>query len=154
MPRRVAIEGQGWRTRGKKSSTDAPFRRLTPTRMVHGRIDVGVETIFVRRGDIPAITGLTFGEANFDDRLDILEAVFPRRHQAQRRAVLIGEPASIDPDHQHRQRVHCLVDTQAFDIGPLQDRYALAWHLAAIQQGCELDILRVGSRLESLQQRA
>src|SRR5439155_8293139 len=70
---------------------DPALARLRPPRMVDLGIDVRVEAILVRRGDIPRRRRFALHKCDLHDRLDPLEAVLPRCHQTNRRAVLIGE---------------------------------------------------------------
>ena len=63
---------------------------LAPARMIHGRIHVGIESILARVGDVPGRGRLLIGERDLHDRLDALEAVLPRHHQPDRRAILVG----------------------------------------------------------------
>src|SRR5262249_21430374 len=68
---------------------DAPLRRLAPARVIHGRIDVGVEPVLLGRGRIPRRLGLLVDEPDPDDGLRALEPVLPRHHDANRRTVLV-----------------------------------------------------------------
>src|SRR5690349_7003735 len=51
----IAVEGQGGVATGTKKAAfaDAPLGRLAPARMVDSRIDVGIETVLLRIGDLP-----------------------------------------------------------------------------------------------------
>src|SRR5690606_33569050 len=80
---RIAVEHQRRTAGGPEETTlaDADFARLAPARMVDLRIDVGVEAIFLRLHASPRILRLLFHQRDADDRLDALEAVFPRHDQ-------------------------------------------------------------------------
>src|SRR5208282_5921366 len=69
--------------------------RLAPARMRHGGIDVGPEAVLARFQILPERFRALVGEAELDDRLDRLEAVFPRQRQAQRRAVLLRDRMAV-----------------------------------------------------------
>jgi hypothetical protein len=49
---------------------------------------------------------LFVGKADFDQALAALEAVFPRHHQTQGRAVLLGQGFAIHAKRQQGQWVH------------------------------------------------
>src|SRR5262249_37885712 len=85
----IAVTVEGKRLAAAKLA-DPALGGLAPARVIHVRIDVGVETVLVRRGEVPAGVRLLLHEPDLDDRLDSLEAVLPGDHQAQRRAILIG----------------------------------------------------------------
>src|SRR5450756_139193 len=57
--------------------TEAPFRRLAPPRMVHLRVDVGIEAVLARALSLPGAHRLPVHEANAHDGLDSLEPVLP-----------------------------------------------------------------------------
>src|SRR5215472_17646757 len=67
---------------------DTPLVGLAPARMAHFWIHVGVEAVLVGRGPVPRGLGLVLGEADAHDGLAALEAVLPRHHHPERRAVL------------------------------------------------------------------
>src|SRR5207302_1934120 len=89
---------------------------LTPARMIDRGVDVGVEAVLVGSGHIPRSVGLALGEADLHDRLDALEAVLPGHDEAQRRAVLVGESAPVEPDHHEGERMHRLIYPQSLDV--------------------------------------
>src|ERR1041385_5752854 len=76
-----------WQRLATPQLADSPFRRLTPARMIHRRIDVRVKPVLARRSDLPRVAGLCRREVDFDDRLDAFESVLPRNHKAHRRTV-------------------------------------------------------------------
>src|SRR6267378_4208203 len=94
----VAVKHQRRLARGEKAAANMPLRSLAPARVVHLRIYVRKETVLVRCRSRPGVDGLVLGEADLDDRLGALEAVFPRQVHAQRCAVLIGQYPTIDTD--------------------------------------------------------
>src|SRR4029079_18929642 len=92
--------------------------------------------------------------ADPDDRLDALEAVLPRHHQLDRRAVLVGHDTAVETDGQDRERMQRLAQAQLFDVRPLQRAGLLARHLVGRELGRERDVLRARRGLELLDQRA
>src|SRR6185369_9903037 len=133
--------------------TDAPLVRLAPARMADGRIDVGVEAVFLRRRLFPGGLGLLADQPDPDDRLGTLEAVLPRHHHPHRRAVLIRQHLAVHAHRQKRQRVHRLVQPEPLDVGPVERRAEesgfLARELVRVEQGRELDVLRLPVRLDT-----
>src|SRR5690606_38001860 len=88
------------------------------------------------------------------DRLDALEAVFPRHHQTERRAVLVGQAAAIHTHREKRQWVHRLIHAQTFNVRPVDQRKIGAdpWHLLGAKQRFEADVTRAGAWLDTLYQ--
>src|SRR5712675_3717450 len=135
----VAVEHQGRLARSEEAAANMPFGGLAPARVVHLGIYVRIEAIFVRRGSRPGVGGLVLGEADLDDRLGALEAVFPRQVHTQRRAVLIEKYPSIDAHHHEGERMHRLVDAQALDVWSVdhsapENHRPLARHLFGVEQ--------------------
>ena len=97
-----------------------PLARLAPARMVDFGIHVRVEAVFLRRRLVPGRRRLLLREPDLHDRLDALEAVLPRHHEPQRRAVLVRQRLAVQADRENRQRVHGLVHPQAFDVRPVE----------------------------------
>src|SRR5581483_223413 len=89
----VAVKRQ---RRAPPELTNATFVRLAPAGMINGWVYVGVEAVLVRSGQVPRGRRLLLGQADRDDRLDALKAVFPGHDQTERRAVLIGERLAIE----------------------------------------------------------
>src|SRR6185437_2288056 len=83
----VAVEHQGRLALLEEACTDDPLGGLAPARMRYIGIDVGVEAVLVRRHDVPRVRRLSACEFDLDDGLAALEAIFPWRHDPQRRAV-------------------------------------------------------------------
>jgi hypothetical protein len=131
---------------------DTPLALLAPARVIDVRVHVSVEAILSRRRFFPACARPSFGEADLDDGLDALEAVLPGYDQPQWRTILVGQGLAVQSNRQDGQRVHRLVHPQALDVGPVEHGIALTWHLLRVQQGGELDVLCLRSRLEPLQQ--
>src|SRR5690606_27854163 len=115
------------------------------------RIDVGVETVLLGRHPLPGGRRLFTHETDAHDGFDAFEAVLPRDYQAERRTVLIRKHPTVHPDRQQRQRMHRLIHSKRFDIGPIDQRKVAthAWHLLRSGQGFESDILRSGGWLET-----
>src|SRR6516164_8807135 len=90
--------------------------------------------------------------SNADDRLDALEAVFPRHHQAQGCPVLVWQILVVETDRQDGERVYGFVETQALDVRPIEglEKAALARHLARPFKSLEGDELSVSLRLGTL----
>src|SRR5690606_34407688 len=127
---------------------DAPFGLLAPARMVNVRVDVAVEAVLARLQPIPGGRRHALGEADGDDRLDALEAVLPRHHQPQRRAVLLRQRLAVQTGGQDCERMHRLVDAQALAVGPVDRAEAYARHLHRVGQAGEGDVLRLRGRRE------
>src|SRR5690606_28631175 len=85
----IAVERQCRATVGTEETafTDAPCGRLTPARMVNLRVHIGVKAIFIGGLLLPRGWRLFFDKADLRDRLDSLEAIFPRHHEPDRCAV-------------------------------------------------------------------
>ena len=120
--------------------------------MIHAGIDVGEEAVLPWARHLPRVPGLGGGEIDLHNRLHAFEAVFPRHHQPQRRAILIGQHPAVEANGHKRERMHRLVEPQALNIRPLQYGVPLARHLLWIKQGRELDVLGAASRLQALDQ--
>src|SRR5919206_1184500 len=58
---------------------------LAPARMRHLRVHIGPEAVFLRLDLLPKTLRARLDEAEADDRLDGLEAVFPRHGEPERR---------------------------------------------------------------------
>src|SRR3954465_10890064 len=86
----VAVEGQGGVAAGGEEATfaDPPFARLAPARMVDCGIDVGIKSVLSGIACLPGVERLLVGQRDADDRLDALEALFPRNNEPDRRTVL------------------------------------------------------------------
>jgi hypothetical protein len=97
--------------------------RLAPARVIDVGVHVGVEAVLLGRGRGSRWSfGICSASVDADDRLHALEAVLPRHHQPQRRAVLVGQLSTVEADGEQRQRVHRLVHAQALAIGPRRAR--------------------------------
>src|SRR5690606_526883 len=118
--RLVAVEHQRRAALGEQAAVlaDAPLVGLAPARVRNLRIHVGIKAVLLRRRQVPRGAGHLLDEADLDQRLAALEAVFPGHHQAQRRAVLVRQHLTIETEGQQRQRVLRLVEAQSFDVGP------------------------------------
>ncbi len=111
--------------------------------MRHRRVDVRPEAVLGILQRLPEALRPLVGEADADDRLDRLEAVFPRRRQAQGRAVLRRQRLAVDAGHQEGEIVGRLGDGQALDVGPGIPAGALARGDIGILEGLHLDELGV-----------
>src|SRR5208282_2739609 len=130
---------------------DALLRGLTPAWMIHPRVHVGVEAIFIRGILAPSGARLPCHQLDFDKGLDALETVFPRYDQPKGSAILWRQRASIQPAGQQGQRVHRFIHSQALDIRPVEHIAPLSRHALGIQQGLEGDILRIAERLDQIE---
>src|SRR5262245_46227953 len=98
--------------------------------MVHSRVDVRIEPIFIWRLLHPGSRRLFVNETDLGYRLDASEAVLPWNDQPDRRAIWIWKRLfAIESNGQDRQRIHRLIQAQTFNIRPLQNRAALLWQL-------------------------
>ena len=116
--------------------------------MVDIRIHIREESIFVRRRPVPRRGRLLVGEADLDQALATLEAVFPWHHQPDRRATLVGQYFAVDAKGQQCQRVHRLVHAQSFHIRPVEHTRSDKRHGLGICQRHELDVLCCAKRLD------
>src|SRR3990167_7629800 len=101
----VAVEHQCLALLGKQAVfADAALGGLTPARVVHIGVHIGIEAILVGSRFVPGGTRLLLGEADLDDALAALETVLPRHHQTHGRTVLLGQHFAIHAKTQQRQR--------------------------------------------------
>ncbi len=121
--------------------------------MVDGGVHITIEAVFARIGLVPACRRLLVGKRDPHDRLDRLEAIFPRHHEAQRRAVLVWQHLAIDPGRDHGERVHRLIQPQPLDIGPIEHRRAQAGHFVGAQGGFKGHVFGRGLHAHLVQQR-
>src|SRR5215471_988191 len=144
----VAVEHQ--RLRGREVARDALLGRLAPARMIDVRIHVRVEAVLAGIRVVPRRVRHLVDEADADDRLDVLEPVLPRHHEADRRAVLVHQRLAVEPDGEERQRVHRLVHAQPFGVWPVEAAFGQARHLLRAEHGLELDEARLRLRIGAL----
>src|SRR5215472_13970653 len=71
----VAVEHQGL---ALAEFAEPALAGLAPAGMIYRRVDVGVEAVFARIGDIPGAARHPALQFDFDDAFDALEAVLPR----------------------------------------------------------------------------
>src|SRR3546814_21015033 len=88
--------------------------------MVDGRIDVRVEAVFPGIGILPGRLWFALDQRDLYDRLDALEAVFPRHDEPDRRAVLVGQCLAVETDGEDGQRMARLVQAKPLHIGPFE----------------------------------
>src|SRR6516162_7246125 len=149
----IAIEWQRRVALGEEPAlANFAFGLLAPTRVIDFRIHVRVETIFVGVLFVPTGRRHFRNQPDPHDRLDALEAVFPRHHQAQGRPVLVWQILVVETDRQDGERVYGFVETQALDIRPIEglEKATLARHLAWPFQRLKGDELSVSLRLGTL----
>src|SRR5262245_30344034 len=128
--------------------------RLAPPRMRHLRVDVGPEAVLAALQLLPERDRPLGRELDADDPLKALEAVFPRGHQAQRRAVLLVDRLAVQPGGDESEVVHGLVDRQPLGIGPGIGEVALLVHHRGLADRLHHDVLRGTGGLAQLDQRA
>src|ERR1019366_8130342 len=126
----VAVEDQ---RRPVLAGADHFLARLAPARMRHCRIDVGPEAVFRRLQRLPITLRPLLGEAEAHDRLDRLEAVFPRHRQPQRRAVLLEHRVAVGASGEEGEFVARFRHGEAFDIRPGKQGLPLPGRLLRIR---------------------
>src|SRR5262249_43263131 len=85
-----------------------------------------------RSRDVPSVARLVFCESDTHNRLDTLESVFPRHHNAQWRTILIWQRLTVHSETQQREWMHGFVHAQPFDVGPFEHIPPLSGHLIGI----------------------
>src|ERR1700680_2804623 len=90
----IAVEHQG-RTAQKFAQT-ALFG-LAPAGVIDVGVHVRVETVLTRVRNIPSGRRFILHKADFNDRLNALEPVFPGQHDTHRGAVLVGKRFTVHP---------------------------------------------------------
>jgi hypothetical protein len=123
--------------------------RLAPARVVDRRVHVGIEAVLLG-ADSSTRSSAVFGEADAHDRLDALEAVFPRHHQRSGAPFWFGSRSPYSPTPA------ASADASPRRCAGPRDRAsrapgALAGHLLRAAGG-ELHVLRREVRLEALLQ--
>src|SRR6516162_3534199 len=98
----VAVEDE---RRPALVAPDQLFRGLAPARVRHLRIDVRPEAVFGGPQRLPIALRPLIGEVEAHDRLDRLEAVFPRHCQTQRRALHFRYRLAVGAGHQKGELV-------------------------------------------------
>src|SRR5579885_29522 len=145
----VAVEQQRF---APLAGADDLFGRLAPARLRHRRIDVGPEAVFGGLQHFPHALRPLLDEGELDDRLDRLEAVFPRHRQPQRRAVLLGERMAVGAGGDEGEIVGRLRHGQALDIGPREPGLALARRDLRVLEGLHAQVFRRAERLGQIDQ--
>ena len=120
------------------------------------RVDVGVEAIFLRPGEVPGGGGTFTSQFDTDDRLYPFETVLPGNGESNRRAVLRGQRFAIHADAEQRQRMHGFIEPQPFDIGirqPAADKtILLARHLLRRIKRFKRDVACIAGGFDQRQQ--
>src|ERR1700720_1668149 len=101
----IAVEGKRGNGVGEAGGVDTALARLRPAGVVHRRIDVGIEAVFLGADLVPEGLRLLVRKVETDDRLATLEAVLPREDDADRSAVLVGQHVAVTAEGQQRKRV-------------------------------------------------
>src|SRR3546814_18039778 len=86
--------------------------------MRHLRVHVGPEAVLVALYGGPERRRALVGELEAHDALDVLEAVFPRRREAQRRAVLLHDRLAVESGPAEGELVPLLGPGEALATGP------------------------------------
>src|SRR3546814_5984944 len=86
--------------------------------MRHLRVHVGPEAVLVALYGGPERRRALVGELEAHDALDVLEAVFPRRREAQRRAVLLHDRLAVESGRGEGELVARLGPGEALAVGP------------------------------------
>ena len=120
--------------------------------MRNARIHIRPETVFLGGELFPEADRALVGEGEADNRLDRLEAVFPRGDQPDRRAVLVRQRLAIDAGGEEGQLVLRLFDGQPLDIGPRVPGLFLARRHLGVEEGFHAQIFRARGRLRHLHQ--
>ena len=95
------------------TGADQFFSSLRPARMGNFWIDIGDKIVFPRPVGIPKRLRSLGGEFDLDDLFAALKTACPRYDQVQRRAMLLGQRAAIDP----RGDQQPLVELKLFKAG-------------------------------------
>ncbi len=110
-------------------------RRLAPARVIDLGVHVGVEAVLAAA---PALFHVRRRLASTKRIFTIdLMPLKPYFHGTTRRSgapFWPGQRLAVEAHRQQRQRVHGLVDAQAFDVGPVEHAAALAGQLLGIEQ--------------------
>src|SRR5919202_129960 len=112
---RIAVEEL---RRAALARAEQLFRGLAPARMRDLRIHIGPEAVFLRLDLLPEALRALLDEAEADDRLDRLEAVFPGHGETNRRAHRLGQGLAVGARDHEGEVVRGLGERQALDIGP------------------------------------
>src|SRR3546814_2224090 len=94
--------------------------------MRHLRVHVGPEAVLVVLYGGPERRRALVGELEAHDALDVLEAVFPRRREPQRRAVLLPDRLAVESARDEGEFVARAGHGGALDVGPGVQGGALA----------------------------
>src|SRR5687767_11834645 len=126
---RVAIELERRLATEEVGRSDPALALLAPAGMIDFRVHVREKAVLVWRGQRPGRLRHPLDETDADDGLDALESVLPGHDEAERRPILVRQQLAVEADGEYRERMNRLVDAQAFDVGPVQNRVALSRHL-------------------------
>ncbi len=86
--------------------------------MINFRVHVGPETILPALHGLPKALRPLVGEGETDDRLDVLEAIFPWHGKPERCAELLGHGLAVSASDHKGQFVRGLLDRQPLNIRP------------------------------------
>src|SRR3546814_6231451 len=87
------------------------------------RVHVGPEAVLVTLDVLPEALWPLGGELEAHDRLHVLEAVLPRRRQAQGRAVLLHDRLAVEAGSDEGELMACLRHGEALDVGPRSEEH-------------------------------
>src|SRR5262249_51652164 len=98
----------------------SPLRLLAPPRMIAVGIYVRIKTVLARPSDVPRCRRLILHKSYPYDRLGSFEAILRRHNQSWRGSVLRRQGLAVESACENRKRMQRLIQSQAFDIGPVQ----------------------------------
>src|SRR5688500_2912098 len=79
----IAIEHERFLPPAQRAAfADYTFTGLRPARVIHLRVHVGVEPIFIRGHDLPGVARLLRDEVDLHNRFAAFETIFPRHDQS------------------------------------------------------------------------
>src|SRR6516225_5954905 len=104
-PLAVAVIEQRWNS---VLAAHHPLFLLAPARVGDIWLDVGLEAVLMRCQGVPEGRRFCLRQLDLDDGLRALEAVLPRGHQPQGRAVLLIQWMSIGSRGDQSEFVGCL----------------------------------------------
>src|SRR5689334_18759526 len=102
--------------------------------MIDLRVDVGEETVLLGVLVIPRGVRLFVSKVKTDDGFAVFEAILPWRDDADGGSVLIGKNLSVTAEGEQRQRIHGLIETKAFGVGPVVAEGQIG-HLFLVDEG-------------------
>ena len=146
----IAVIEQG---RHLPAGAELALGRLAPARVVDFRVDVGPEAVLAVADLLPEADRALVGEGEAGDRLDRLEAVFPRHREAERRAVLLRHRLAVGAGRDEGELVGRLLDRQRLQIGPRIPGLALRRGDGGVVEAVHRHVFRADRRSRHCDQR-